>query len=545
MGGRKIMIYLTKNGIKNPFWQKIGIKTPDFLIDDMIRRTTAEPKWIHLAPSNLYRGMIAPIQQYLLESGLVQDGMIAIETYDKQVIGNIYAPHDNLSIRVVMYPDGRNELMLVANIADAIFADADESPEGWNKTLSYFAKDSLQMVSITCTEKGYDINNPMAEADRKNGMANPKHIMAKIATFAYHRYKNGGVPIAFVSMDNCSENGLRFFNGVMNFAKAWSDKGFVDKGFLKYMEEKASFPWTMIDRITPRPAQDVKEMLEAKGIEDMDIITTDKGTVIAPFVNTEHVSYLVIQDDFPNGRPPLEKAGVIFCNSSDDVAKYEKMKVGACLNPNHTTLSIFGCLFNHKYIYEAIADPLLKELVYKQSYEEALPVVVHPGGIEPKEFLREVLEERFPNPNIPDTPARIITDTSQKVGVRYGETIKAHSENAKNLKYIPLAIAGWCRYLMGVDDNGKEMNYNPSAKPPWNRWSPDPLLEKLTGYLKDIQLGNPETVGDKLKPILSDESLFGVDLYEVGLGNKIEGYFKEMIAVSGSVRKTLKRYINN
>jgi fructuronate reductase len=225
------------------------------------------------------------------------------------------------------------------------------------------------------------------------------------------------------------------------------------------------------------------------------------------------------------------------------VARYEKMKVGTCLNPIQTTLCIFGCLLNHEHIYDTIADPLLKELVYRQSYDEALPVVVHPGGIEPAEFLREVLEERLPNPNIPDTPARIITDTSQKVGVRYGDTIIAHKERAKNLKYIPLAIAGWCRYLMGIDDNGREMNYNPTANPPLNRWSPDHILERLTGYVSEIHLGKPETVGDRLRPILSDRDMFGVDLYEAGLGRKIEGYFKEMIAGTGAVRATLERYV--
>ncbi len=536
------MAVLTRAGLMDSIWQDTGIMLPGFDVQSMRKKTLLSPRWMHLAPSNLYRGMIAPLQQELLESGAVDCGMIAVETHDRQVIDDIYRPHDNLSIRVVMYPDGRNDLMVIANIADALFADA-QNADDWKRTLDYLASESLQMVSITCTEKGYNIDNPLAEADYGTGPAAPKHIMAKVAAFAYHRYRSGGAPIAFVSMDNVSENGHRFSTAVTSFAKEWADRGFVDPGFLKYLEDEVSFPWTMIDRITPRPAQNVKEMLEIKGIEGMDIVTTDKGTVIAPFVNTEHVSYLVIQDEFPNGRPPLEKAGVIFCDSPEAVARYEKMKVGTCLNPIQTTLCIFGCLLNHEHIYDTIADPLLKELVYRQSYDEALPVVVHPGGIEPAEFLREVLEERLPNPNIPDTPARIITDTSQKVGVRYGDTIIAHKENAKNLKYIPLAIAGWCRYLMGVDDDGREMNYNPTANPPLSRWSPDHILERLTEYVSETQLGKPETVGDRLTPILSDRGMFGVDLYEVGLGRQIEGYFKEMIAGTGAVRATLERYV--
>lgn len=535
------MLNLTKDGLKDPKWKETDIKLPEFDVDLMVNRTKSSPRWIHIAPSNLYRAMIAPIQQKLIESGYADYGMIAIETHDVQVIEDIYKPHDNLSIRVVMSPNGRNELMIVASVADAVFADNAISISGWEKALDYFSADSLQMVSVTCTEKGYETGD--TDSDIANGLTSPKHLMAKVAAFAYYRYKNNGKPIAFVSMDNCAENGLRFFKAVMHFAIGWNDYGFVDDGFIKYLEEEVTFPWTMIDRITPRPAPNVKVMLEGMGIEGMGIITTQKGTVIAPFVNTEHVSYLVIEDKFPNGRPPLEKAGVIFCDTHEEIALYERMKVGACLNPNQTTLAIFGCLLNHQHIYNAVADPLLRELLYRQSYDEALPVVQHPGKIEPKEFLREVLEERLPNSNIPDTPARIITDTSAKVAVRYGENIIAHGDNAKNLKYIPLSIAGWCRYLMGIDDLGNEMNYNPSAQPPFNKWSPDPRLKELAEYVAKIQLGKPESVGDRLKPILSDKSLFGVDLYEVGLGEKIEGYFKEMIANVGAVKATLNDHL--
>ncbi|MGQ9608967.1 MAG: mannitol dehydrogenase family protein [bacterium] len=530
---------LTLKGLKDQAWRDSNVNLPSFDIETVIKNTLKSPKWIHIAPSNIYRAMIAPIQQKLIELGLSEEGMIAIETYDKQIIDDIYHPHDNLSIRVVMYPDGKDEFMVVANVADSIYADKSLS-DNWEKAIHYFSEESLQIVSVTCTEKGYDLQNIN---DFDKGPAEPSHIMSKIAAFAYHRYKNTSAPIAFVSMDNCSENGKKFRSAVMKISMEWLKRRFVDKNFIAYLDQSVSFPYTMIDRITPRPSSEVLHKLKDMGIEDMDIITTQKGTVIAPFVNTEHISYLVIQDNFPNGRPPLEKVSVIFCDSPEAVIKYEKMKVGACLNPNQTTLCIFGCLFNYEHIYDAIADPLLKELVYRQSYEESLPVVNHPDGIDPKEFLREVLEERLPNRNIPDTPARIITDTSQKVGVRYGETIIAHGDNAKKLKYIPLAIAGWCRYLLGLDDYGKEMNYNPTLEPPWNRWSPDPRLKELVGYLSQISFGKPESVGNRLKPILSDKEMFMTDLYKVGLGEKIEDFFREMISGIGAVRATLEKYL--
>lgn len=121
----------------------------------------------------------------------------------------------------------------------------------------------------------------------------------------------------------------------------------------------------------------------------------------------------MIEDSFPNGRPPLEKAGVYFTNRQT-VENSERMKVQTCLNPLHTALAIFGCLLGYKTIYEEVKDGCLKKLIEKIGYEEGLPVVVDPKIIDPKEYLKEVIEERFPNPYIPDAPQRIATDTSQK-----------------------------------------------------------------------------------------------------------------------------------
>ncbi|WP_181162015.1 MULTISPECIES: hypothetical protein [Bacillaceae] len=136
----------------------------------------------------------------------------------------------------------------------------------------------------------------------------------------------------------------------------------------------------------------------------------------------------------------------------------------------------------------------------------------------------------------PDTPGRIATDTSQKLGIRFGETIKLYAERndlqITDLTFIPLTIAAWCRYLLGVNDAGKKMNI-----------SPDPILEDLQQYLHGIEFGQPESVSNHLQPILSNERIFGVDLYEVGLGNTIEEFFKQLIGGPGAVRETLHEQI--
>merc|ERR1740129_904068 len=187
----------------------------------------------------------------------------------------------------------------------------------------------------------------------------------------------------------------------------------------------------MVDRITPRPDTSVVADLTSRGISDMGILRTAKGTFIAPFANTEHVSYLAVQDAFPNGRPPLERTGVLFASDSRAITRYEAMKVGSCLNPLHTTLAIFGCLLGHVSISEEMRDDDLKRLLQAQA-AEALPKSVRPEALDPASFLRTCLEERFPNPNVPDTPQRIATDSSQKLSVRYGGTLAAYGSEAKD-----------------------------------------------------------------------------------------------------------------
>lgn len=159
----------------------------------------------------------------------------------------------------------------------------------------------------------------------------------------------------------------------------------------------------MIDKITPRPNASVEEILQQDGVEGLEPVITSKNTYVAPFVNAEECEYLVIEDDFPNGRPALEKGGPIF-TSRETVDKVERMKVCTCLNPLHTALAVFGCLLDYTLISEEMKDPTLKKLVERLGYVEGLPVVTDPGILNPKEFLDTVLNVRIPNPFMPDSP---------------------------------------------------------------------------------------------------------------------------------------------
>ena len=182
-------------------------------------------------------------------------------------------------------------------------------------------------------------------------------------------------------------------------------------------------------------------------------------------------------------------------------------------------------------------NPDLVKLIEGVGYKEGLPVVVDPGIISPRKFIDDVLKVRFPNPFMPDTPQRIATDTSLKIPIRFGETIKAYlaskTLNVKDLKLIPLVIAAWLRYLLGVNDKGEAFSV-----------SPDPLYDSLSQSLKGLKLGQKGPFHETLKPILSDSQIFAVNLYEAGLGEKVEAYFEELMAGPGAVAATLHKVVN-
>lgn len=162
-------------------------------------------------------------------------------------------------------------------------------------------------------------------------------------------------------------------------------------------------------------------------------------------------------------------------------------------------------------------------------------MVESPGILSPEAFLEEVLTERFPNAALGDTSARIAVDISQCIPFRFGETIRAWTArdgSAAGLRGIPLAIAGWIRYLLAVDDAGRPMEL-----------SPDPMIPELREKLKDVRFGEPDSLGDALRPILTDERIFRCDLYAVGLGGRIEAMVRRMLTGPGAVRAALEEYL--
>ena len=536
-------MHLLDSELKNrEQWEKAGIELPRFDREAMKAATKKAPQWVHFGAGNIFRAFPAALQQKLLNEGIEKTGIVVAEGYDYEIIKKAYQPQDDLSLLVTLKANGTIEKTVIASLAESLTVDRQDAAD-WARLQEIFASSTLQMVSFTITEKGYSITGPDGDfradvkADFAAGPDKADSYIGKLVSLCHYRYTHGKAPLALVSMDNCTHNGDKLFAAVDAYAKAWTENGLAAEGFLAYIEDPAqvSFPWSMIDKITPRPDDSVKRMLGECGFEDTENIVTSKNTYVAPFVNAEEAQYLVIEDAFPNGRPALDKAGVIF-TTRDTVERVERMKVCTCLNPLHTTLAVYGCLLGYTKISDEMKDADLVKLVEIIGYKEGLPVVTDPGILSPKKFIDEVLQIRVPNPFMPDTPQRIACDTSQKLSIRFGETIKEYIArpelDVKSLKFIPMVQAGWCRYLMGVDDEGNAFTV-----------SPDPMYEELAPLVAGVKLGEACDVHQVLKPILSNAKIFGIDLYEAGLGEYVESIFAELIAGKGAVRAALKKHL--
>ncbi|WP_321971269.1 mannitol dehydrogenase family protein [Paratractidigestivibacter sp.] len=519
-----------------------GVKLPAYDAGAVKAAGMEQPVWMHFGGGNLYRAFHAQIANELANKGLLDRGVVVAETFRPFTLDEVYAPYNYDILQVVMNADGTLDENLIAVTAGGCFANS-QRPEDLARAKRYFESSELQLVTFTITEKGYSLRDAAGElmgyvkAELEAGPDAAASSMGIVASLLLARFNAGAAPIAMVSTDNFSQNGARFREAILTVARGWQDNGHVGQDFVDYVsdESRVSFPWSMIDRITPNPSPETEAALKEQGWSDLDLIRTS-GPTFAGFANTEACHYLVIEDSFPNGRPALDAGGVILCDRQT-AERADTMKVTACLNPLHTCLAVFGCLLGYDRIWKEMENADLASLVHHLGYDEDLPVVVDPEVIDPQSFIDELTGERLVNKSLPDAPQRIATDTSQKVAIRYGHTLNAYLADGKDvsgLTYIPLTIAGWLRYLMGVGDDGKPFEC-----------SPDPLLSELQAHVSGLELGSvdAEAIHAAAEPILSNTEIFTLDLYSVGLGEKIEGFLGEMLAGTGAVAATIHKYL--
>lgn len=516
-----------------------GYRLPDYDIPTMRAKTKEHPTWLHIGAGNVFRAFPAVLAQRMLTAGLTDTGIICCEAYDEEIIDTAYRPFDNLSICVTLYADGALKKEVVGSVAESLKLSID-----FDRVAEIFCNPSLQMVSMTITEKAYILRNasrnyyPEVQADMDNGPDDCQSFMGKLASLCLKRMHACGTPISLVSMDNCFNNGHRLQRAMLEIINSWFQKGKIDATEFSYLTGHVSFPRTMIDKITPFPNKKIAAVLRADGLDMVKPVVTAKGSTVACFVNTESPQYLLIENLFPNGHPPLEQLGIIF-TAGRIVEKSMEMKACSTLNPMDTAMAAYGSLLGYETINCTVRDDDIRTFITNLSHVECMPLGADPGVLDPDEFVHEILTVRYPNPYLNDTCARIMTDTSQKVVTRYGQILSNYYNSpvpmhkVSHLRFIPLAIAGWLRYLLGVDDNGDPIEL-----------SPDPMMDSLQKRLEGITLGS-EADYDQLYAILSDRTLFGLNMFEVGCGDRIVDFFNQLIAGPGAVRATLHKYCDD
>lgn len=524
---------LSKYIFENPLsWQEKGFILPAFDRDTMRRKSREKPRWLHFGAGNLFRAFPLALLQDLLEAGKVSRGVFVADTFDPEILELIFTAYDDLSIQVVLHGDGTVEKRVLASLAGTVRCSGLEE---------IFTAKSLELATFTVTEKSYVLADadgallPWVRHELEEGPEKAESLFAIIAALCLARYRSGAAPLALVSLDNCGHNGDKLRDAVYCFVDGWYEYGYAGRGFVNYMKDgTVSFPISMIDKITPNPSPEVQTALERDGLEDAAIRRTKKGTSVAPFTNAEETGYLVIEDSFPNGRPPLEEAGVIFTDR-DTVIRAEAMKVGTCLNPVQLVLSVAGALLEYPSIAACVEDTSLVSFVYGMVENESMPVAVDPSIINPAYFFREAMGKRLPNRCLPDTPYRINTDLSQKFPSRFSGTLKAiyaRDGTLAELEYIPFFFALWFRYLLGVSDRGVAL-----------RQSPDPLMEELREALSGLRLGAADEgqIRKAVLPLLQKSSIWGLDLCSHGLSEKVIACCTELFKGPGAVREVLDK----
>jgi mannitol-1-phosphate/altronate dehydrogenase len=302
---------------------------------------------------------------------------------------------------------------VVGSIVDYLFA-----PREPGRTLAALTSREIKVVSLTITGDGYGEEEPV-----------PRFLAEALRL----RREAGVPPFTVLSCDNLPENGETARQAVIAYARLRDEERFAD-----WIESEVAFPSTVVDRITPVTEDSHHSLLASEfGIHDR-----------APVVSEDFAQWIV-EDDFCDGRPPLEEVGVQFVA---DARPYELHKK-RLLNGTHSAIGYLGHLSGHDRIDDAIADPLLREFA-ESLMGEVAPLLPEVLGLDVDEY-RQTLLERFGNPRIGDRLRRLCGRGSTKMPAYLLPSLEEAVEQGLPHETLTLALAAWVRYLTGRDSEGR------------------------------------------------------------------------------------------
>jgi len=401
-------------------------------------RGIVTPGVVHFGVGGFHRAHQAMYHDRLMNKGTALDwgicgvGVMPQDRRMKQVL----EAQDGLYTLVQKHADGRYEPRVIGSIVEYLFAPDD--PEA---VIERMAAESTWIVSLTVTEGGYNLSDLSGEFDAANPDvildlepgAVPRTIFGLITEALSRRQKAGIAPFTVMSCDNLEGNGHLTRRAFTAFARLRE----LELG--DWVERQVRFPNSMVDRITPATTDDDRaEIRERFGLDDLWPVVCEPYT------------QWVLQDAFTEGRPPYERAGVQVVG---DVEPYELMKL-RLLNGSHQAMCYFAYLAGYRLVHEAAQDPLFRSFLLGYMDCEATPTLPPVPGVNLREY-KHTLIERFSNPEIRDTVARLCAQSSDRIPKWILPVVRQQLATGGELWRSAAVVASWARYAEGVDDHGE------------------------------------------------------------------------------------------
>lgn len=368
-----------------------------------------------------------------------------------------------------------NQAIIVGAVKECLNAKLDSLAA----IIEKFCEPQVAIVSLTITEKGYCIDPATGSLDVSNpriihDMQHPTepHSAPGILVEALHRRRERGLsPFTVLSCDNIPDNGHVVKNAVLGMAEKRAAE------LAAWIQQHVSFPGTMVDRIVPAATE-----------ESLDEITRELGVADPCAISCEPFIQWVIEDNFVAGRPQWEVAGV---QMVDDVLPWEQMKL-RMLNGSHSFLAYLGYLAGFQHISDFMQDSAFREAAYRLMMNEQAPTL-RITNVDLSRYAASLIE-RFANPALKHRTWQIAMDGSQKLPQRMLEGIREHLARGSDWPLLALGVAGWMRYVSGVDDAGATIDIR------------DPLSEKIRLLVES------SSDAERVSALLSLQEVFGTDL---------------------------------
>ena len=403
------------------------------------QRNSVKTGIVHIGVGGFHRSHQAYyIHQLLGDSKYSEWGIcgVGLKEGDREM-SNVLKNQDCLYTLITQHPDGKDSCEIIGSIVDYIFAI--ETPE---LAIDKMAHPDTKIVSLTITEGGYNFNPSTEDFDFENPEIQheldhpnkPKTVFGFLTAALRIRRERSLAPFTILSCDNIQHNGDVARKMLLSFVKHQTPS------LYDWINKEVCFPNSMVDRITPVTTKSSIEFLK-----NNYQLKDDWPIVCEPYIQW------VIEDNFSNGRPPLEKFGVQFVA---DVTPYEKMKI-RLLNAGHSVLGIPGAIHGHATINACMEDNHFASFMRAFMDEEVTPQLGEIEGIDLNEY-KNSLEERFANPNIKDGVSRICSESSAKLPKFLIPTIQENLDTGGSIKYGTFILAVWAYYSdKRVDGNNK------------------------------------------------------------------------------------------